>query len=108
MCFFFLLLYAGIEKTTDTELVWAIPQWLLYLIPELARVTGLLAKALTWALPAAVLRSLVRLVMGFPPENAVETTLAFLGSRRGVRQALYVCNFTPFSIFFLKIGRAHV
>ncbi|KAL2220065.1 hypothetical protein M432DRAFT_652993 [Thermoascus aurantiacus ATCC 26904] len=64
--------------------------WLLYLIPELARVTGLLAKALTWALPAAVLRSLVRLVMGFPPENAVETTLAFLGSRRGVRQALHM------------------
>ncbi|KAL2013739.1 hypothetical protein VTN00DRAFT_1264 [Thermoascus crustaceus] len=64
--------------------------WLLYLIPQLALVASLLARALTWALPTVVLRSLIRLVMGFPPENAVDTTLAFLKSKRGVRQALHM------------------
>lgn len=28
--------------------------------------------------------------MGFPPGDAVETTLAFLKSERGMRQALYL------------------
>ncbi|KAL2000394.1 hypothetical protein VTN02DRAFT_3188 [Thermoascus thermophilus] len=64
--------------------------WLLYLVPQLALVASLLAKALTWALPTAILRSVIRLVMGFPPEDAVDTTLAFLRSKRGVRQALHM------------------
>ncbi|KAL1967697.1 hypothetical protein VTN77DRAFT_2954 [Rasamsonia byssochlamydoides] len=63
---------------------------LLYFIPQLALVASLLAKFLTFLFPDVVLRSLIRPVIGFPPEDAVETTLAFLKSKRGVRQALHM------------------
>lgn len=65
-------------------------QWLLYFIPQLALVASLVVKVLAFVFPDWVLRSLVRLAMGNPPSSAVESTLSFLKSERGVRQALYV------------------
>ncbi|KAJ9195938.1 hypothetical protein DTO166G4_6295 [Paecilomyces variotii] len=64
--------------------------WLLYFIPQLALVASLVVKVLAFVFPDWVLRSLVRLVMGNPPSSAVESTLSFLKSERGVRQALHM------------------
>jgi Lipid-droplet associated hydrolase len=63
---------------------------LLYFIPQLALIASMVAKFLTLLLPDAILCWLIQLVMGFPPQGAAEATLAFLKSRNGVRQALYV------------------
>ncbi|KAJ9295504.1 hypothetical protein DTO271G3_5960 [Paecilomyces variotii] len=64
--------------------------WLLYFIPQLALVASLVVKVLTFIFPDWALRFLVRLVMGNPPSSAVESTLSFLKSERGVRQALHM------------------
>ncbi|KAJ5512595.1 hypothetical protein N7463_002147 [Penicillium fimorum] len=63
---------------------------LLSIIPRLAVVVSFLARLLTLLLPASLLRSVARLVMGDPPVHALDTTCAFLKSPRGVRQALYM------------------
>ncbi|PGH18288.1 hypothetical protein AJ79_00627 [Helicocarpus griseus UAMH5409] len=62
---------------------------LLY-IPYLAVIASLLAKFLAFILPENVLRSMVGTVMGSPPESAVDTTVGFLKSRRGVEQAIHM------------------
>ncbi|KAL4806118.1 hypothetical protein BDV18DRAFT_138730 [Aspergillus unguis] len=64
--------------------------FLLRLIPQLALVVSFLARILTTLLPDPLLKALVRFVMQFPPETAVESTTSFLKSRRGVRQALHL------------------
>lgn len=65
-----------------------ISQTLLYFIPQLALVAGFFARLLTLFLPDAVLRFLIGAVMRSPPPEAIETTLAFLKSRNGVKQAM--------------------
>jgi pimeloyl-ACP methyl ester carboxylesterase len=80
-------------------------QQLLYFIPQLALVVGLLARVLATLLPGALLRGLIKNVMGSPPDSAVGTTAAFIKSKRGVRQALFV----PVSISrhcHISVGRA--
>ncbi|KAG2016729.1 hypothetical protein GB937_006209 [Aspergillus fischeri] len=62
----------------------------LYFIPQLALVVGFLARVLAMLLPGALLRGLIKNVMGSPPDSAVETTAAFIKSKRGVRQALHM------------------
>ncbi|KAL1860173.1 hypothetical protein Plec18167_004287 [Paecilomyces lecythidis] len=64
--------------------------WLLYFIPQLALVASLVVRFLTFAFPDWALRALVRFVMGNPPSSALESTLSFLNSERGVRQALHM------------------
>ncbi len=59
-------------------------------IPYLDQLASLLVKFLVFVLPASILRSVVSLVMKFPPDSAVDTTLFFLKSKSGVRQAVYV------------------
>ncbi|KAJ5417138.1 uncharacterized protein N7487_000688 [Penicillium crustosum] len=63
---------------------------LLSIIPRLAVVVSFFARLLTFLLPASLLRSVVRLVMGDPPVHALDATCAFLKSRGGVRQALHM------------------
>ncbi|EAW12838.1 bifunctional triacylglycerol lipase/ester hydrolase [Aspergillus clavatus NRRL 1] len=64
---------------------------LLCVVPQLALVVGFLARVLVALLPASWLRGLIRVVMGSAmPENAVETTAAFVQSKTGVRQALHM------------------
>ncbi|GFF56134.1 UPF0554 protein C2orf43 homolog [Aspergillus udagawae] len=63
---------------------------LLYFIPQLALVVGFLARVLATLLPGALLRGLIKNVMGSPPDSAVGTTAAFIKSKRGVRQALHM------------------
>lgn len=82
------------------QTVWLMQiQKLLNLIPHLALIASFFARLLTALLPGALLRSLVAAFMGLSSsssENTVaETTCAFLKSRCGVRQALYV----PLSLF---------
>lgn len=43
-------------------------------------------------LPDALLRGLIKNVMGSPPDSAVETTAAFIKSKCGVRQALHMAS----------------
>ncbi|KMW68037.1 hypothetical protein BDDG_12537 [Blastomyces dermatitidis ATCC 18188] len=62
---------------------------LLY-IPYLALLTSLLVKLLVFILPGSWLRSVVGMVMGSPPGNAIDTTVEFLRSRRGVEQAIHM------------------
>ncbi|OJD21743.1 hypothetical protein ACJ73_06918 [Blastomyces percursus] len=62
---------------------------LLY-IPYLAFLASLLIKLLVFILPESWLRSVVGMVMGSPPGNAVDTTVEFLRSRRGVEQAIHM------------------
>ncbi|RAK74266.1 bifunctional triacylglycerol lipase/ester hydrolase [Aspergillus fijiensis CBS 313.89] len=68
---------------------------LLAILPHLALIASLVARVLTTLLPAPMLRTVVRLVMGSPPSAAVDTTCRFLTSRRGVRQALITPNPAP-------------
>jgi hypothetical protein len=56
-------------------------------IPHLAKVVGTLARGLTTLIPRNVLERIVKFVTQMP-EDAAEVTLQFLGSRRGVEQAL--------------------
>ncbi|RHZ49249.1 bifunctional triacylglycerol lipase/ester hydrolase [Aspergillus thermomutatus] len=63
---------------------------LLYFIPQLALVVGFLARILAMLLPGDLLRGLIKHVMGSPPDSVVETTAAFIKSKRGVRQALHM------------------
>ncbi|KAF7118707.1 hypothetical protein CNMCM5793_008246 [Aspergillus hiratsukae] len=63
---------------------------LLYFIPRLALVVGFLARVLAMLLPGHLLRGLIKNVTGSPPDSAVETTAAFIKSKRGVRQALHL------------------
>lgn len=70
---------------------------MLYFIPQLALVAGLLVRVLVALVPHSVLRSLVSFYMGSPPDGAVDTTTAFIKSVRGVRQALYVLSPSPLS-----------
>ncbi|RLM00937.1 hypothetical protein CFD26_108869 [Aspergillus turcosus] len=63
---------------------------LLYFVPQLALVVGFLARVLAMLLPGDLLRGLIKNVMGSPPDSAVETTAAFIKSKRGVRQALHL------------------
>ncbi|KXG49990.1 Protein of unknown function DUF2305 [Penicillium griseofulvum] len=63
---------------------------LLSIIPRLAVVVSFFARLLTFLLPASLLRSVVRLFMGDPPDHALDTTCSFLKSPRGVRQALHM------------------
>ncbi|PYI00802.1 hypothetical protein BO78DRAFT_380348 [Aspergillus sclerotiicarbonarius CBS 121057] len=63
---------------------------LLYFIPHLALVVSFFARILTTLLPDFALRTLVKCFMGSPPDQAVETTCAFLKSKKGVRQALHM------------------
>lgn len=77
-------------------------QRLLYFVPRLALVVGFLARVLAMLLPGNLLRGLIKNVMGSPPDSAVETTAAFIKSKRGVRQALFVP--IPFQFPFSFIG----
>lgn len=70
-------------------------QRLLYFIPQLALVVGFLARVLAMLLPGALLRGVIKNVMGSPPDSVVETTAAFIRSKRGVTQALFVSIPTP-------------
>ncbi|PYI25456.1 hypothetical protein BP00DRAFT_358417 [Aspergillus indologenus CBS 114.80] len=63
---------------------------LLTILPHLALLASLFARVLTTLLPAFMLRTVVRLAMGSPPPDAVDTTCRFLASKRGVRQALHM------------------
>ncbi|PWY91448.1 hypothetical protein BO94DRAFT_555288 [Aspergillus sclerotioniger CBS 115572] len=63
---------------------------LLYFIPHLALVVSFLAWILTTLLPEFALRALVKGFMASPPDQAVDTTCAFLKSEKGVRQALHM------------------
>ncbi|KAH3577857.1 hypothetical protein KXV22_006764 [Aspergillus fumigatus] len=65
---------------------------LLYFIPQLALVVGFLARVLAMLLPDALLRGLIKNVMGSPPDSAVETTAAFIKNKCGVRQALHMAS----------------
>ncbi|QSS55664.1 esterase/lipase superfamily domain-containing protein [Histoplasma capsulatum var. duboisii H88] len=62
---------------------------LLY-VPYLAFLTSLLVKFLIFILPGSWLRSIVGRVMGSPSDNAIDTTVAFLKSARGVEQAIHM------------------
>ncbi|KAL2861117.1 bifunctional triacylglycerol lipase/ester hydrolase [Aspergillus lucknowensis] len=64
--------------------------FLLRIIPQLALVVSVLARILTSLLSTPILRTLVRFVMSSPPPEAVDATVSFLRSRRGVRQALHM------------------
>ncbi|KAL4870382.1 hypothetical protein BDV12DRAFT_61290 [Aspergillus spectabilis] len=66
--------------------------FLLSLIPNLALVISLLARVLTTLLPNSILRAIIGLVMNSPPAEALNATFAFLKSKRGVRQALYMAT----------------
>ncbi|PYH30372.1 bifunctional triacylglycerol lipase/ester hydrolase [Aspergillus neoniger CBS 115656] len=63
---------------------------LLSLIPHLALIVSIFARILTTFLPDFALRALIKLFMADPPSQAVDTTCAFLKSKRGVRQALHM------------------
>ncbi|KLJ08927.1 hypothetical protein EMPG_15646 [Blastomyces silverae] len=62
---------------------------LLYM-PYLALLASLLVKLLVFILPESWLRSVVGMVMGSPPGNAIDATVEFLRSRRGVEQAIHM------------------
>ncbi|RMJ23634.1 hypothetical protein PHISP_05484 [Aspergillus sp. HF37] len=62
---------------------------ILSFIPHLALLASLLAALVTY-LPDPILRFLVGTAMRSPPDEVVDTTLGFLKSRRGVRQAIYM------------------
>ncbi|PGH01988.1 hypothetical protein GX51_04920 [Blastomyces parvus] len=62
---------------------------LLYM-PYLALLTSLLVKLLVFILPESWLRSMVGMVMSSPPGNAIDTTVEFLRSKRGVEQAIHM------------------
>ena len=47
-------------------------------------------------LPDSILRYLVKGLMGSPPEEVVDTTVAFLKSKQGVKQAMYVSYNPPY------------
>lgn len=59
-------------------------------IPYLAIMASLLARVIVFLLPSSLLKGLVSLVMKFPPKAAVNTTVDFLRSKTGIRQAMYV------------------
>ncbi|KAL1953821.1 hypothetical protein VTO42DRAFT_2116 [Malbranchea cinnamomea] len=63
---------------------------LLNVIPYLDIVTGVIARTLTSVLPDSVLRQVVATVMRHPREDAINTTMAFLKSKCGVRQAIHM------------------
>ncbi|KAF3395747.1 Uncharacterized protein F1880_006710 [Penicillium rolfsii] len=63
---------------------------LLSFIPHLAVVVSFFTRILTTLLPTTVLKALVRLVMQNPPPHALDTTISFLKSPGGVRQALHM------------------
>jgi pimeloyl-ACP methyl ester carboxylesterase len=65
-------------------------QRILSFIPQLALLASLLAALITSLLPYPILRFLVGAAMGSPPGEVADTTVAFLKSKRGVRQAMYV------------------
>ncbi|KAI9929888.1 hypothetical protein ASPWEDRAFT_99651 [Aspergillus wentii DTO 134E9] len=65
---------------------------LLSFIPKLALVVGILVRILTMFLPDFILRACINLVMSSPPKDAVDSTLAFIKSKRGVRQALHMAR----------------
>ncbi|KAL4916791.1 hypothetical protein BDW62DRAFT_218427 [Aspergillus aurantiobrunneus] len=64
--------------------------FLLRLIPQLALVVSFFARILTAVLPNPIIRTLVKFVMRSPPDAAVDATVSFLKSKRGVRQALHM------------------
>lgn len=47
-------------------------------------------KLLILLLPSVIFRNIVRLAMNLPSELALQSTLSFLGSERGVYEAMYV------------------
>ncbi|KAK2766159.1 hypothetical protein FQN54_007675 [Arachnomyces sp. PD_36] len=59
-------------------------------IPHLALIVSSLAKLIVFLVPVLLLRGLVGVAMGFPPAAAVDTTVNFLRSKRGVRQAIHM------------------
>ncbi|KAJ5649384.1 uncharacterized protein N7484_003107 [Penicillium longicatenatum] len=63
---------------------------LLSFLPHLALIVSFFARILTSVLPSSTLKSVVRSVMKDPPAHGLETTLAFLKSSGGVRQALHM------------------
>ncbi|RAL02132.1 bifunctional triacylglycerol lipase/ester hydrolase [Aspergillus ibericus CBS 121593] len=63
---------------------------LLSFIPQLALIVSIFARILTTLLPDFALRALVKSFMGSPPPQAIDTTCAFLKSKKGVRQALHM------------------
>ncbi|KAL4792373.1 hypothetical protein BDV19DRAFT_254971 [Aspergillus venezuelensis] len=65
---------------------------LLRIIPHLALVASLFVKLLTALLPDSLTRTLIRLVMRNPPEDALDATASFIQSKRGVRQALHMAT----------------
>lgn len=67
-------------------------QRVLSLIPQLGVLASFLAALFTYLLPDPVLRYLINAAMRTPPDEVVDTTLAFLRSKRGVRQAMYVSS----------------
>ncbi|KAJ5908280.1 hypothetical protein N7495_000962 [Penicillium taxi] len=63
---------------------------LVSLIPHLPIIVSLFARLLTFLLPVSVIRFLIRAVMGNSPPHGLETTIKFLKSPGGVRQALHM------------------
>ncbi|KAI1921827.1 hypothetical protein LOZ12_005180 [Ophidiomyces ophidiicola] len=59
-------------------------------IPYLDHIASHIVNGLLFIMPSPVLRWVVQYVMGSAPKDAVDTTLAFLKSRTGVRQALHM------------------
>ncbi|KAL4967540.1 bifunctional triacylglycerol lipase/ester hydrolase [Aspergillus stella-maris] len=66
--------------------------FLFRIIPQLALVASLFVRLLTTLLPDSLIRSLIRLVMRNPPEEALGATASFIQSKRGVRQALHMAT----------------
>ncbi|KAJ5637178.1 hypothetical protein N7490_007057 [Penicillium lividum] len=63
---------------------------LLSFIPQLAVLVAFFARLLTSVLPFSTLKSVVKCVMNDPPVHGLETTVEFLRSPGGVRQALHM------------------
>ncbi|WEW56425.1 hypothetical protein PRK78_001868 [Emydomyces testavorans] len=59
-------------------------------IPYLHIIASLVAKGLMSLFPSPIVRRLIRYVLKGAPDDPVDTTIAFLKSRTGVQQALYL------------------
>lgn len=85
-------------------------QKLLNLIPGLAIIASLFARVLSSLLPGGILRLVVAEFMGLssslesPDRIVVDTTCGFLGSKTGVRQALYARSFHILANEFCLFG----
>ncbi|RJE18970.1 hypothetical protein PHISCL_08692 [Aspergillus sclerotialis] len=63
---------------------------LLSLVPHLALIASFFATIFTVLLPDPILRYLIKGLMGSLPDEVLDTTLAFLKSKQGVKQAIHM------------------